>query len=69
MGCAALSVVTVRIEYGGMRMENQVPAGFEDAKLLDMYKRHGITPTKGSVMRGRVDMTGSRVQARFIQGS
>jgi hypothetical protein len=60
-------MVTVRIEYGGMRAERTArDENHAREQLADMYARHGITPTKRDVMRGRVNVTGSRVQARFL---
>ena len=59
---------TIRIEYGGMRAERSAPdlAGAQ-MQLADMFARHGITPTKHDRMRGRVNVTGARVRARFIE--
>ena len=59
---------TIRIEYGGMRAERSAPdiAGAQ-TKLADMFARHGITQTKHDRMRGRVNATGARVRAWFIE--
>jgi hypothetical protein len=60
-------VITVRIEYGGMRVERTATsAEHAEQQLADMYARHGITPTKRDRMRGTANATGARVRARFI---
>jgi hypothetical protein len=54
-------VITVRVEYGGMRAERTATSA-EHAKqqLADMYARHGITASKRDAMRGTANATGAR---------
>jgi hypothetical protein len=59
-------IITVRLEYGGMRAERSA-TDLEQARrqLAEMYANHGITPTKSDPMRGR-NQFGTRSVARFI---
>jgi hypothetical protein len=60
-------VITVRVEYGGMRAERSATsAEHAERQLADMYARHGITPSRRDPMRGTANVTGARVRARFI---
>ncbi|MGO9154388.1 hypothetical protein [Mycobacterium sp.] len=62
-----LLVITVRIEYGGMRAERTATdLPHAERQLADMYARHGITASKRDRMRGTANVTGARVRARFI---
>jgi hypothetical protein len=62
-----LLVITVRIEYGGMRAERTATgASHAEQQLADMFARHGITATKRDHMRGTANATGARVRATFI---
>jgi hypothetical protein len=62
-----LLMITVRIEYGGMRAERSATdPRHAEQQLADMYARHGITPSKRDRMRGTADVTGARVRATFI---
>lgn len=62
-----LLMITVRIEYGGMRAERTAAdTASAQAQLADMYARHGITATKRDRMRGTANATGARVRATFI---
>jgi hypothetical protein len=62
-----LLMITVRIEYGGMRAERTATSPpHAEQQLTDMYARHGITATKRDRMRGTANATGARVRATFI---
>lgn len=60
-------MITVRIEYGGMRAERSARDGQHAyEQLADMYARHGIDASPRDFLRGRARVTGARVRARFI---
>ena len=60
-------MITVRIEYGGMRAERTATDhAHAERQLARMYARHGITPSKSDPMRGKAIATGARVRATFI---
>jgi len=60
-------MITVRVEYGGMRAERSATdREHAEQELADMYARHGITATKRDRMRGTANATGARVRATFI---
>ena len=60
-------MITVRIEYGGMRAERSATDLMHaEQQLADMYARHGITPSRRDHMRGTARATGARVRAKFI---
>jgi hypothetical protein len=62
-----LLLITVRIEYGGMRAERTATnLPHAEQQLADMYARHSITATKRDHMRGTANATGARVRATFI---
>lgn len=61
--------VTVRLEYGSMRFENDTTMGEAGDVLGRMYERHGITSVRidrNGIHIGRVDMTGARSKATLI---
>jgi len=60
-------MITVRIEYGGMRAERSATdLQHAEQQLADMYARHGITASKRDHMRETARATSARVRAQFI---
>lgn len=59
-------MVTVRIEYGGMRVENDVERGQEWTTYGRMIANHKLQPFSNDPMRGKSTITGSRYTAQFI---
>jgi hypothetical protein len=60
-------MITVRLEYGGMRAERTArDAEHAYEQLADMYARHGIDASTRDFTRGRVRSTGARARAQFI---
>lgn len=60
-------MITVRMVYSGMRLENRaVDEQHAQTVLAGMFANHGITATKSNPMAGRHNLTGARVKATFI---
>lgn len=65
------SPVTVRIEYGGMRVERDTTRDMAAATLSEMSTEHGIDPETWRVREdgtavGKVTLTGQRAVATLI---
>lgn len=61
-----MSKITVRLEYGNMRFENDVEPGHVVEKITQMAERHdididgGINPYGLGAAKGRAKLTGAR---------